>query len=888
MRPEVKRWFKIVFCTLMVVFSVSIGFSDWVYPDDSGDKTTGDGTPTQSEVKPCAYIDSNKSVLYTIEDALAKATEKSKKGTTAVSVFVKPGTETVIGSCTITKNVTLTLPYSNETYNEKEFMNIVKDANGDDQVINDFADKNPTLYRKISVKIKSDACLTIDNGARFNIGGQNGGTSPQGATTGLYAEVFLQNGASISCSGTIDCFGFIKEESKGGASIVMENQGILYQPLCIYDWGSATTVYKKQGDGLFPFNRFDCPNVRPSITFKKGSIFNCFVHVYGSTAGHFTTNANIISDNDNSFLVLTEASSSISWHFTDKSDLNATSTSDSNHLTEINTYSNVNLSKIQVTLNAPVVGEMNIDSSNYYLPVYYGYSIKASSGTLLIKYRTKFLPGSKFYVANGATATFSQNAVFYQSNKGQDGNTIPSYGNSTPALLSNSGIVNVNAGFEGKIVVGDGIVDSSLTKVNVASSYSAINDCMEGVFNGNVITGKVTKYGPFSFGGAKGLIAASKTSNDPIDMCFAKKCTYLSNVSHWYYDSISIDSCLSIKEDPKVSIKETKDWFGNVTGGTFTVGLNLVVTSFDTRVINIDSAECVWNVPTSMDGLKKIKKTESNNGYTCSITGEISSSGDFTLPVSANVTLNDGLSSVANYNISIKAKGCLIYDSLLLMADGTYKKAGELMPGDRVLSFNHETGKIEPTAVIVNDDVDREATNYNVINLHFSDGTKTSIVSEHGFFDLDLNKYVYIREDNYSQYIGHSFYGINGNGDLSSKKVKLLSVDVEEKFTKICSPVTANNLNIISDNMLSMAGGIEGLFNFFDYDPVTLKYDEAKKQADIEKYGLLTYEDYKDLLPYEVYEVLPCQYMSVSIGKGLITWDKIKEYINHWSDQLIQ
>ena len=506
MRSEVKRWFKIVFCTLMVVFSVSIGFSDWVYPDNSGDKTSGDGKPTQNEIKPCAYIDSNKSVLYTIEDALVKATEKSNKGTTAVNVFVKPGTETTIGNCTITKNVTLTLPYSNETYNEKEFMNIVKDANGDDQVINVFADTNPTLYRKISVKIKSDACLTIANGARLNIGGQNGGTSPQGATTGLYAEVFLQNGASINCSGTIDCLGFIKEESKGGASIVMENQGILHQPLCVYDWGGATAVYKKQGNGLFPFNRFDCPNIRPSITFKKGSTFNCFVHVWGSSAGHFYTNANIISDNDNSFLVLTESSSSIFWHFTDKSDLNVTSKNDSNHLTEINTYSNVNLSKIRVTLNAPVVGEMNIDSSNYYLPVYHGYSIKANSGILSIKYRTKFLPGSKFYVANGATATFSQNAVFYQSNKGQDGNAIPSYSNTTPAVLSNSGIVNVNAGFEGKILIGDGINNSASTRVNVSSSYTTINDCMEGVFNGNILTGKLSKYGPFSFGGATGKI----------------------------------------------------------------------------------------------------------------------------------------------------------------------------------------------------------------------------------------------------------------------------------------------------------------------------------------------------------------------------------------------
>lgn len=80
MRPEVKRWFKIVFCTLMVVFSVSIGFSDWVYPDNSGDKTTGNGQqPTQNEKIACAYIDNNKSVLYTVEDALAKATENLRK-----------------------------------------------------------------------------------------------------------------------------------------------------------------------------------------------------------------------------------------------------------------------------------------------------------------------------------------------------------------------------------------------------------------------------------------------------------------------------------------------------------------------------------------------------------------------------------------------------------------------------------------------------------------------------------------------------------------------------------------------------------------------------------------------------------------------------------------
>lgn len=552
MRPEVKRWFKIVCCTLMVAFSLSVGFSDWVYTDQNGDQTTGSGKPLKDDKIACAYIGSDKNTVYTIEDALAKATVKSNNGTTAVNVFVKPGTKTTIGDCVITNKVTLTLPYSNETYSENEYMNfqrnengeILKDKNGNSLTNNDFADKNPTLYRKTQVQIKTASSLSIAYGGTLNIGGQNGGVSPQGATTGLYAEILLQDGASINCKGTLDCFGFIKEATKGGASLVMEDKGTLHQPLCIYDWGGAPSVYRKQRDGVFPFNRFDCPNIRPMITFKKGSLFNCFVHVWGQTAGHFYTNANIISDQGNSFLVLTDANSKIFWHFSDKSDLLSTSSGDTNHLTEINTYQNVNLSNIKVTLNAPVVGEMNIDSSNYYLPVFYGYSIKACTGNLLIKYRTKFLPGSKFYVMNGATATFSQNSVFYQNNKGQDGNAIPSYGNSSPALLSNSGIVNINAGFEGKISVGNNVSDLSAAKTVFSSSYGPVNDCYEGSYKGSsvlVLTTPIVKYGNFSFNGARGRISSFVEGDGVIENgSFLKNYTYLSNGDNWMVESIYV------------------------------------------------------------------------------------------------------------------------------------------------------------------------------------------------------------------------------------------------------------------------------------------------------------------------------------------------------------
>lgn len=265
------------------------------------------------------------------------------------------------------------------------------------------------------------------------------------------------------------------------------------------------------------------------------------------------------------------------------------------------------------------------------------------------------------------------------------------------------------------------------------------------------------------------------------------------------------------------------------------------------------------------------------------VLSEKQSAGDITL-------LNSSFESLSEHmiiNLTVTFKSCLLPTAKVLMADGTYKNAGEIVPGDIVMSLNHVTGEMEPSSIIVNDHANLEASDYNVINLYFSDESKTSVVYEHGFFDLTLNKYVYIREDNYSDYVGHYFYGINGNGDYTYKKVKLISVDIEKKFTKVYSPVAANNLNIISDNMLSIAGGIDGLFNYFEYEEGSPKYDRQKMEADIAKYGLMTYDDYKDLIPYSVYEVLPCQYMSVSIGKGLITWDIIKEYIQHWGSQLI-
>lgn len=230
--------------------------------------------------------------------------------------------------------------------------------------------------------------------------------------------------------------------------------------------------------------------------------------------------------------------------------------------------------------------------------------------------------------------------------------------------------------------------------------------------------------------------------------------------------------------------------------------------------------------------------------------------------------------------------GCLLPSALVLMANGSYKQAGLIRTGDMVMSFNHETGTIEPNVVIGNDDISKPAQVYDVVHLEFSNGMSTDFIDEHGYFDITLNKYVYLHSDDAEEYIGHEFVSVNGN--LGINTVKLVSVSVVKTFTTLCSPATANSLNIIADGMLSIAGGLTGLFNIFEYDPKTLAFDKEKMQSDIRKYGLLTYMDFERFFPKEIYDLLPCKYLGVSIGKGLITWEIFESYVNKWKDQLME
>lgn len=241
-------------------------------------------------------------------------------------------------------------------------------------------------------------------------------------------------------------------------------------------------------------------------------------------------------------------------------------------------------------------------------------------------------------------------------------------------------------------------------------------------------------------------------------------------------------------------------------------------------------------------------------------------------------SLSASLSIVAEFD-----DGCILPTTNVLLSDGTYKYAGDLRSNDKVLSFNHETGKFESSRIIINDHIDSLATERNILYLKFSNDDEIGIAYNHGFFSVEDNKYVYLSIANYLDYIGKEFISVNYNcGYCKFEKVKLVGGTVKKEFTKVCSPATYKNLDIVTESILSIAGGIDGMFNYFEYDE-NLKFDEELMKIDINTYGLFTYEDFENKISYDIYEAFNAKYLKVSIGKGLLTDDLLNYYIKRYA-----
>ena len=243
-----------------------------------------------------------------------------------------------------------------------------------------------------------------------------------------------------------------------------------------------------------------------------------------------------------------------------------------------------------------------------------------------------------------------------------------------------------------------------------------------------------------------------------------------------------------------------------------------------------------------------------------------------------------GSASTEKYTGTVDRSSCLVEGTLITLADGTQKRIEDITTDDVLLVFNHLTGKLEAQKLFFTAHKDEAAKLHRILTIEFSNGESVRIAGNHGFFNLTLNKYVYIDEYNVCEYIGHTFYSAKYvDGVFVEEEVTLVNSFVIEEFVKVYSPVSEHTFNCFAENMLSITPLFnvnEGFANIFEYGE-GMRYDEEQMAQDIEKYGLYTYEEFAEYYTYEQFMATGTPYFKIAVGKGYITYEEMLNVIEY-------
>ena len=264
--------------------------------------------------------------------------------------------------------------------------------------------------------------------------------------------------------------------------------------------------------------------------------------------------------------------------------------------------------------------------------------------------------------------------------------------------------------------------------------------------------------------------------------------------------------------------------------------------------------------------------TDANN------TQELTHSTSMTVTYATYKDNQYSYSDFCNGTLKEASGGCVTPDTLVTLADGTQKQIQYITDSDMLMAWDHFTGKYTavPAAIIFDHGYDDNT----VIQLNFSDGTTLKVVNLHQLLNADQSKYVTISAETVAQYVGSSFVKRSGEGYTT---VTLDSYSITQEYIEAYGIISALHYNILVEDMISTDFMEEDypLFNYFQIGS-DLKYDADKMAADIEAYGLYTYEDFAGYLTEEQFDAFNVQYMKISVGKGVYTFQQILNLINEY------
>ena len=226
-----------------------------------------------------------------------------------------------------------------------------------------------------------------------------------------------------------------------------------------------------------------------------------------------------------------------------------------------------------------------------------------------------------------------------------------------------------------------------------------------------------------------------------------------------------------------------------------------------------------------------------------------------------------------------KPSSCITGDTLVTLEDGTEIPVSELKDDDKIQMWDFENGEVScaPLTAFVKRS---KPDGFDVIRVAFEDGSNVGVIQGHLFFDITLGQFVEVNADS-QDFIGHEFAKVK---DGKATPVKVTAIYSDGKETESYGPQAEGSWNYIAGGFITGNEGQLAMCNMFDFDGV--RWDAAKKAADLAKCGRLSYEALEDVISRRTFEANHCDELSVAFVKGLASCEDFKRYLHGVADYL--
>ena len=377
---------------------------------------------------------------------------------------------TLTQNATVPNGVFLVLPYSDSDVGYDLTAEYSKEHNPDG-TSSSTADLS-ILYRTLT--IPSNITLTVEGQVLVNaVTGRPGAGHCDMDVTGNYSQIVLNGNISVENGAILEACGYIV----GDGQITAKNGSEVRDTYVVKNWRGGSQASDMYNKTIFPFNEYDCNNIRCALYIETSASLLGNVKMYASSSYHYTRFPQI--DQANGLIRLADGAYLIKTY--DAAASNGTSAADTGRTT-IQIYGGATFASSALKLKLSII-TMDLSTDKFIYPVDGDISFELHNGNYIFNNDFKFLTGATVTVDSDATLTVSEGktVIFYNEFNDVDNVENTKYADRSAATLTLNGTstLSIQGTFAGivncetadtQVIIASGSTTTGVT-TNEANGY---------------------------------------------------------------------------------------------------------------------------------------------------------------------------------------------------------------------------------------------------------------------------------------------------------------------------------------------------------------------------------------------------------------------------------